>query len=210
MAEIRAVADVFKSSVRPPEPSSRFATAGRFTAEQLEKGADLEAIQDAEQGDALDFDPEDKRSLYERLQEQKDAKQAEWEHKHTFKNQMDHWRLDGDDAGFEDDRLEKQRRQHAEATRLRDESAQFYKLARAAQERPLPAAVPAAVPAAAFGERKRKAGSAALPGVFKVLRPSDAPVAAAAAAAATTAGRAAQRTLPPARVLPGLEDYCDE
>ena len=102
---------------RPAVATSRFATAGCFTAEQLEKGADLEAIQESQASDGPDFDPDDKRSLYERLMEQKDAKQAEWEHRHTFKNQMDHWRLDGDEAGFEDDRLEKQRREHAEAAR---------------------------------------------------------------------------------------------
>ena len=74
---------------RPAVATSRFATAGCFTAEQLEKGADLEAIQESQASDGPDFDPDDKRSLYERLMEQKDAKQAEWEHRHTFKNQMD-------------------------------------------------------------------------------------------------------------------------
>ena len=200
---------------RPAVATSRFATAGCFTAEQLEKGADLEAIQESQASDGPDFDPDDKRSLYERLMEQKDAKQAEWEHRHTFKNQMDHWRLDGDEAGFEDDRLEKQRREHAEAARLREESAQFYKLARAAQERPLPAELPAA-----FGERKRKASSAALPGVFKVLKPSGSPVvaapAAAAPAAAVTAAAAGTAVaasppinLPPASSLPGMEAYSE-
>ena len=161
-----------------------------------------------------EFDPDDKRSLYERLMEQKDAKQAEWEHRHTFKNQMDHWRLDGDEAGFEDDRLEKQRREHAEAARLREESAQFYKLARAAQERPLPAEMPAT--GAAFGERKRKASSAALPGVFKVLKPVVAAPAAAAPAAAVTAAAAGTAVaasppinLPPASSLPGMEAYSE-
>ena len=64
---------------RPAVATSRFATAGCFTAEQLEKGADLEAIQESQASDGPDFDPDDKRSLYERLMEQKDAKQAEWE-----------------------------------------------------------------------------------------------------------------------------------
>ena len=92
---------------RPAVATSRFATAGCFTAEQLEKGADLEAIQESQASDGPDFDPDDKRSLYERLMEQKDAKQAEWEHRHTFKNQMDHWRLDEDEAAFEEERLAK-------------------------------------------------------------------------------------------------------
>ena len=69
---------------RPAVATSRFATAGCFTAEQLEKGADLEAIQESQASDGPDFDPDDKRSLYERLMEQKDAKQAEWEHRHCL------------------------------------------------------------------------------------------------------------------------------
>lgn len=117
-------------------------------------------------------EPDDNRSLYARLKEQKDTKQEEWEHKHAFKNQarawqphsahssrartpprpscrqgrtgaraavcasqMDHWRLDEDEAGFEDDRQEKQRLQQAEAARLHAESAEFYQLARATRER---------------------------------------------------------------------------
>ena len=48
---------------------------------------------------------------------------------------MDHWKLDVDDAAFEDDRIERQQQQQAEAARQRQEGAEFYKLARAAQER---------------------------------------------------------------------------
>ena len=44
---------------------------------------------------------------------------------------MDHWRLDEDEAAFEEDRLAKLRAQEAEAARLHEEGAQFYKLARA-------------------------------------------------------------------------------
>ena len=32
-------------------------------------------------------EPDDNRSLYARLKEQKDTKQEEWEHKNSFKNQ---------------------------------------------------------------------------------------------------------------------------
>jgi hypothetical protein len=51
------------------------------------------------------YDPHDRRSLYDRLKEQKDAKQEEWEEQHKFKNQMDHWKLDVDDAAFEEVRV---------------------------------------------------------------------------------------------------------
>lgn len=43
--------------------------------------------------------------MYDRLKEQKDAKQEEWEEQHKFKNQMDHWKLDADDAAFEEVRV---------------------------------------------------------------------------------------------------------
>ena len=33
-------------------------------------------------------EPDDNRSLYERLKEQRDTKQEEWEHKNSFKNQV--------------------------------------------------------------------------------------------------------------------------
>lgn len=50
---------------------------------------------------------------------------------------MDHWRLDEDDAAFEDAMQEREKQQRLEATRLHEESARFYQLARASQERPL-------------------------------------------------------------------------
>ena len=54
-----------------------------------------------------EFDPDDKRPLYERLKAQKDAKEEEFQYNSAFKNQMDHWRLDEDEAAFEDERLAK-------------------------------------------------------------------------------------------------------
>ena len=86
-SEQRSAADVFKTSAQPSEAAinSRFASAGRFTVEQLEAGDDLSASQHKEEPD---FDPDDKRSLFERLQAQKDAKQEEFEFRNAFKNQM--------------------------------------------------------------------------------------------------------------------------
>ena len=63
--------------------SSRFASSGKYTTEQLEAGVDQAAP-----AEEPDFDPEDKRSLYDRLQAQKDAKQEDFEHRNAFKNQM--------------------------------------------------------------------------------------------------------------------------
>ena len=60
----RSTDEVFRSAAamgRPAVATSRFATAGCFTAEQLEKGADLEAIQESQASDGPDFDPDDKR-----------------------------------------------------------------------------------------------------------------------------------------------------
>ena len=86
-AEQRPAADVFRLSVQASDAaiSSRFASGGKYTIEQLEAGADEAAPAPAE---ASEFDPDDKRSLYERLKAQKDAKQEEFEHRNAFKNQM--------------------------------------------------------------------------------------------------------------------------
>lgn len=77
----------------------------------------------------------DNRTLYERLKEQKDAKQEEWEHKHTFKNQMDHWRLDEDDAAFEDERVERLRAEAAQQRAEADEDLTRYRAAMAVKTR---------------------------------------------------------------------------
>mmetsp|Transcript_48906 Transcript_48906/g.105923 ORF Transcript_48906/g.105923 Transcript_48906/m.105923 type:complete len:262 (-) Transcript_48906:131-916(-) len=138
----RPAHEVFKSAAAPEAESfkSRFASSGKFTTEQLATGADIaDATQPQPQADddadEPEFDPNDTRSLYEKLKEQRDAKQEEWEAKHKFKNQMDHWRLDEDDAAFEEERVETLRKQQLEAQRQREEGLEFYKLARAAQER---------------------------------------------------------------------------
>ena len=192
--EQRAATDVFKSSAQPAEDSikSRFASSGKFTSEQLEAGQDLEEQAPTEEGA---FDPDDKRSLYERLQAHKDAKEEEFQHKSAFKNQMDHWRLDDDDAAFEEERRQKQMQQQQEATRLHEEGAQFYKLARASQETVRkPALMPAAPSAWELGRgrgEKRKPPSKPAP-AFKVLKvqpnqPAAAPAASPVTAAASTA-----------------------
>ena len=71
--EGRSAADVFASSstVQSSGISSRFASSGKFTAKQLDDGDDGEAPPAAEEDE---FDPDDKRPLYERLKAQKDAK----------------------------------------------------------------------------------------------------------------------------------------
>jgi len=131
-SEQRPASDVFRSSVASSESAinSRFASSGKFTTEQLEAGDDV-----GTPSNEPEFDPDDKRSLYERLQAQRDAKQEEFEHRNTFKNQMDHWRLDEDDAAFEDERRQRQLAQQQESARLHQEGAEFYRLARATQER---------------------------------------------------------------------------
>ena len=210
-AEQRPASEVFKSAAAQGDAiTSRFASSGKFTSTQLETGEDLSAETAAEP------EPEkvDGRSLYDRLKEQKDAKQEEWEHKHQFKNQMDHWRLDADEAGFEDDRHERMRQQEAEATRLRDESAQFYQLARATSVKPAPAAPAPRVEGLA--EQKRKRPEMRLP-AFKVHKKEAPAAAAAAAAAAPAAVSAAAPAAAPAVEkpaasgggLPGMDAYGD-
>ena len=81
---------------------------------------------------------------------------------------MDHWRLDEDESGWEDERQEKLRMQQAEAARLHAESAEFYHLARATRERKVTAPMPPpkAAPLGAAADKRKRPG-AALP-AFKV------------------------------------------
>lgn len=216
-AEQRPTSDVFKSAAAQGDSiKSRFASSGKFTSSQLETGEDLSAETAAEP----DPEPVDGRSLYDRLKEQKDAKQEEWEHKNQFKNQMDHWRLDEDEAGFEDDRLERMRQQEVEAARLRAESAQFYQLARATAVKPAPAA-PAPRADALAEKRKRPemrlpafkvhkkdaAAPAAAPAAVPAAAPTAAPTAVPAAAPAAEAERPAGSG---AGLLPGMDAYDDD
>ena len=109
---------MFKSSTSEQEHAikSRFASGGKFTSEQLDAGDDLKAQEAAAAASSSSgFDPNDNRSLYERLQANKDAKQEEFDHNNSFKNQMDHWKLDEDEAAFEEERQLKLRQQQQEA-----------------------------------------------------------------------------------------------
>lgn len=149
----------------------------------------------------------DNRTLYEKLKEQRDAKQEEFDHKHTFKNQMDHWRLDEDDAAFELDRVEKlqadSERQRADA----DEDAFRYKAAMLSRTKPasdvpavLLAPVLPPVPAAGAGAQvgaKRKAPFAPAPlGIIKAIAKKGASEAAARAAPPAAAVAAVTSALP--------------
>ena len=176
----RPASEVFSSSAKALESgiSSRFASSGKFTTEQLEDGADLAVLEKGglqvpkKAHSEEEFDPDDKRSLYERLKAQKDAKQEEFEHNAAFKNQMDHWRMDEDEAAFEDERLLKLRQQEMEKQRLQEEASNFYKLALAAQERPIqpaPSLASASLNAAVL-KRKAPAAKSAIKPNFKVLK----------------------------------------
>lgn len=176
----RPASDVFKSSTSEQEHAikSRFASGGKFTSEQLDAGDDLKAQEAAAAASSSSgLDPNDNRSLYERLQANKDAKQEEFDHNNSFKNQMDHWKLDEDEAAFEEERQLKLRQQQQEAKRLHDEGAEFYRLARAAREQslqqpPASAAGPAkaAAAASAVGAEKRKQKQQLVKPAFKVLK----------------------------------------
>ena len=202
-SEQRSASDVFKTSAEPAENAiaSRFASSGKFTSEQLEAGDDEGA-----NADEPEFDPDDKRPLYERLKAQRDAKQEDFEQRHQFKNQMDHWKLDEDEAAFEDERLLRQQQQQAEASRLHEEGAQFYKLAREAREttRAVPSAAPPPSHANAAAREKRKPPppSRAKP-TFKVLK-ADSGVAAPTAAGAGAGAASSIPTAAEGEAAPGL------
>ncbi|KOO35935.1 hypothetical protein Ctob_008418 [Chrysochromulina tobinii] len=192
-AEQRPAADVFRLSVQASDAaiSSRFASGGKYTIEQLEAGADEAAPAPAE---ASEFDPDDKRSLYERLKAQKDAKQEEFEHRNAFKNQMDHWKLDDDDAAFEDERRQRQFEQQQESARLHQEGAEFYRLARAAQQTVAKPAVSIAPPVPSIWEGRARAEKRKLPtkptGALRVVKTQPGPAACACSGSAVTGGTA--------------------
>ena len=77
-----------KSLVRDDLECCTYARLSRPATANRSCHASLHALSDTVKHPATDFDPNDQRSLYERLQEQKDAKQEEWEHKNQFKNQV--------------------------------------------------------------------------------------------------------------------------
>ena len=92
----RPASEVFSSSAKALESgiASRFASSGKYTTEQLEDGVDLAVLEKGglqlpkKHDEDEAFDPDDKRSLYDRLKEQRDAKQEDFEHRNAFKNQM--------------------------------------------------------------------------------------------------------------------------
>eukprot|EP00316_Scyphosphaera_apsteinii_P000120 CAMPEP_0119302930 /NCGR_PEP_ID=MMETSP1333-20130426/4451_1 /TAXON_ID=418940 /ORGANISM="Scyphosphaera apsteinii, Strain RCC1455" /LENGTH=230 /DNA_ID=CAMNT_0007305455 /DNA_START=26 /DNA_END=718 /DNA_ORIENTATION=+ len=181
--DLRETHEVFGNVAVKPDDAfkNRFASSGRFTSAQLESGAEAQPSNDPTLPDDTEaddeepeFDPNDTRTLYDRLKEQRDAKQEAWEEKNKFKNQMDHWRLDEDDAAWEDERLHKLKQQQAESLRQREEGTQFYKLARAVQERSaesLPTAASTVWSSHAAVEVKRKRQAAALPiSAIKVVK----------------------------------------
>ncbi|KAG8467204.1 hypothetical protein KFE25_000520 [Diacronema lutheri] len=149
----------------------------------------------------------DTRTLYERLKEQRDAKQEEWEHKHTFKNQMDHWRLDEDDAAFENERVERlraeaeQQRAEADEDLLRYRAAMLGKTRKVEPEQAAAALLAPALPAALTDQvehtaAKRKAPFPTPPVGLKVK-----PLAKKGKADAPAGGKSAARS-PPAVILP--------
>jgi hypothetical protein len=130
-------------------------------------------------------------------------------------SQMDHWRLDEDESGWEDDRQEKQRMQQAEAARLHAESAEFYQLARATREHkvtapmPPPKAAPLGAVADKLGADKRKRPAAGLP-AFKVHKKEATAATVPLAAAAGRAPAAPVDEHPAAGGgLPGMGAYGD-
>lgn len=124
--------------------------------------------------------------------------------------QMDHWRLNEDDASFEDDRLERLRQQEAEATRLHAESAQFYQLARASQERAAKATADPAPARDAVADKRKKQEAPRLP-AFKVQKKGSAAGGdETKASAAAPAGAVADADAPTSGGLPGMDAYGDD
>jgi len=114
---------------------------------------------------------------------------------------MDHWRLDADDAAFEDARQERDKQLRAEAARLHEESSQFYQLARASQEKSLEDKRPPPSTIHSRGIEKRKQQQAPRLNCVKVLKAApknDQPKTHSPAPAATVA------------CLPGMDAYSDD
>ncbi len=145
----------------------------------------------------------------------------------------DHWRLDDDDAAFEDERRQRQLEQQQEAARLHQEGAEFYRLARAAQQSVAKPAVSVAPPAPSVWEgraRVEKRKPPTKPTVaLKVIKTQPAPAAGADGSSAATSGAvpgggssgsttvpcaasavanaASGRSSPAMMTLPGMGDY---
>ena len=123
--------------------------------------------------------------------------------------QMDHWRLDEDEISFEDDRLEQLRKQELEAARLHAESAQFYQLARASQERTKNAGPVPTLDLHPTMAEKRRRRDASLP-AFKVQK-KESPCVVPAAPEPDASVAPAFATTPEdgavASTLPGMDAY---
>mmetsp|Transcript_6691 Transcript_6691/g.22860 ORF Transcript_6691/g.22860 Transcript_6691/m.22860 type:complete len:301 (+) Transcript_6691:46-948(+) len=138
--------------------------------------------------DGEEEEPEDNRTLYEKLKEQKDRKQEEWEFNNTFKNQMGHWRLDEEDAAFEAERADREqealdrKRAEADSDHAAYRAAMLARVAKAPED-PVQAALgplappKAPAPAGAAAEpspaAKRKAPFAVAPKAIVVKRRGD-------------------------------------
>ena len=128
---------------------------------------------------------------------------------------MDHWRLDADDAAFEDERQERDKQRRLEAARVHEESSQFYQLARAAQERTIQQPTAAATlrqQRPTLGGEKRKAPMVQRLNCVKVTKVTAKDVCEAGSAPASAPPAAAetadkQQEVP---VLPGMSAYDDD
>ena len=215
----RSTDEVFRSAAamgRPAVATSRFATAGCFTAEQLERQT-WRPSRSLEAAMGQISNPDDKRSLYERLMEQKDAKQAEWEHRHTFKNQMDHWRWTETRRGLRRPSGEAAAGACGGSAAARGVGAILQAGARGAR-RPLPAEMHRdgrrIWRAKAQGElrcatRRLQGAEAKRCACCRRSSCSRAAAAVAAAAAGTAVTASPPINLPPASSLPGMEAYSE-
>ena len=119
---------------------------------------------------------------------------------------MDHWRLDDNDAAFEDERQERDKQQRAEAARLHEESSQFYRLARASQERTIDTKpAPASSSLARLAEKRKPQQQAQRLSCVKVVKTMPQPN-----LAQPVTQPAAATPAPAVAVLPGMAAYDDD
>ena len=102
----------------------------------------------------------------------------------------DHWKLDDDDAAFYDERRQRQFEQQQESARLHQEGAEFYRLARAAQQTVAKPAVSIAPPVPSIWEGRARAEKRKLPtkptGALKVVKTQPGPAASACGGSAVS------------------------
>jgi len=160
--------EVFKSA-KKDIMNERFSSGGKFTSVMLDSAEDLKAVE--KKRTEPELTEEDKRPLYDKLKETADLKEEEWQEAHKFKNQMSHWKLDEDDANFEEEHQTNKREAMEKRMREDEEDRLLYEATLAARTKPIVAPAKKPVPKKDEPSAKRKKASAPVMFVVKASAP---------------------------------------